>query len=102
MANVPENAVASILTLLERLRAETMDLETLLRREAAAAALTEISLTTSPKTLSTLATRGGGPQFRKYGRYPVYRWGDCLDWAHSRLSAPMHSTSEADAPARRQ
>src|SRR5262249_40475758 len=73
------------------------DPETLLRRDPTAAALTEAGYQTSPKTLATLATRGGGPIFRKYGRYPVYRWGDALDWAHTRLSAPMRSTSDADS-----
>jgi hypothetical protein len=28
----------------------------------------------------------------------TYRWGEGLEWVESRLSAPMRSTSEADAP----
>jgi hypothetical protein len=71
--------------------------DALLRRQPTAAALTAAGFQTSPKTLATLATRGGGPRFRKYGRYPVYRWGDALAWAKSRLSAPVNSTSELDA-----
>src|SRR5258707_11960704 len=54
------------------------DPEMLLRRDATAAALTLAGYPTSPKTLASLATRGGGPKFRKYGRYPIYRWGDAL------------------------
>jgi hypothetical protein len=48
-------------------------------------------------TLATRASRGGGPAYRRYGTRVVYRWGDLLAWAEARLSAPMHSTSEADA-----
>jgi hypothetical protein len=73
-----------------------MDPETLLRRRAAAAALSNAGYPTAPATLATLACRGG-PKFRRYGRIPIYRWGDLLAWAEGRMSAPMRSTSEADA-----
>jgi hypothetical protein len=73
------------------------DLNTRLRRDATAEALTAAGFPVSPATLATKATRGGGPPFQRFGRVPLYRWGDCLEWAHSRLSAPMRSTSEADA-----
>jgi hypothetical protein len=76
------------------------DLDALLRRQPTAEALTAAGYQTSPKTLATLATRGGGPRFRKFGRYPVYRWGDALQWAKSRLSPPVTSTSELDAARR--
>ncbi len=72
------------------------DRATVLRRKPAAEALTAAGFKTSEKTLATLVCRGGGPRFRKYGRYPVYTWGDLLDWAYSRLSPPMGSTSELD------
>jgi hypothetical protein len=74
------------------------DLETKLTRKAAAEVLTAAGYPTSRHILATKASRGGGPLFQRFGRVPLYRWGDCLDWAHSKLSAPMHSTSEADAP----
>jgi hypothetical protein len=67
-----------------------------LRREACAQALTEAGFPVKSKTLATKATRGGGPPFQKFGRYPLYIWGDALAWAESRLSAKMRSTSEAD------
>jgi hypothetical protein len=73
------------------------DPDTRLKRVAAAEALTAAGFPVSPTTLATKATRGGGPPFQRFGRVPLYRWGDCLDWAHARLSAPMRSTSEADA-----
>jgi hypothetical protein len=66
-------------------------------RRAAAQFLTEQGYKTAPATLARLACVGGGPAFRKFGRKPLYNDEDLLDWAHSRLSAPMRSTSEADA-----
>jgi hypothetical protein len=45
-----------------------------------------------------MATRGGGPAHRRWGRIPLYRWSDLLGWAEARLKAPLRSTSEADAP----
>ena len=42
-----------------------------------------------PKTLATKASRGGGPPYRLFGRKPLYRWGDGLDWA-SRASEQTH------------
>jgi hypothetical protein len=71
--------------------------DTLLRRDAAAAALTARGYQTKTATLATKATRGGGPAFRLFGRIPLYRWADCLEWAESRLSPPIRSTSERDA-----
>lgn len=74
-----------------------VDPETRLTRRNGAAALTEAGFPTAPATLATLASRGGGPIYRRYGSRVVYRWGDLLEWAQSRLGAPMRSTSEADA-----
>ncbi len=68
-----------------------------LRRDAVAAALTAVGLPVKSKTLATMATRGGGPPYQLFGRWPLYRWGDALAWAEARLSAPRRSTSEADA-----
>jgi hypothetical protein len=75
------------------------DPETLLRRDAAAAALTAAGFPTAKATLAWYATMGGGPKFRYYTRYPLYRWGDLLGWAESRLGPLVTSTSELDRPA---
>jgi hypothetical protein len=71
--------------------------DALLTRKVTALALQDAGYPVSEKTLATKATRGGGPPFRKFGSRPLYRWGDSLHWARSRLSPLMHSTSEADA-----
>jgi hypothetical protein len=51
------------------------NLDALLTRERVADALTEAGFPTSPKTLATKASRGGGPPYRKFGHRPLYRWG---------------------------
>ena len=73
------------------------DPDTLLTRRAAAAALTAAGYPVARATLATLASRGGGPVFRRWGRVPLYHWADLTAWAQERLSAPLRSTSEADA-----
>ena len=73
------------------------DPDTLLTREAAAAALTAAGYPVSPKTLATKATRGGGPPFQHFGPRVLYTWSKTLDWAKDRLSPPRRSTSEASA-----
>ncbi len=74
--------------------------DALLRRTDAATALRSAGYPTTKATLATLATRGGGPVYRKFGAIPLYRWSDLQDWAQSKLSAPMQSTSTGDLQAK--
>ena len=71
--------------------------DALLTREQTSEALKEAGYPVEPSTLATKASRGGGPEFQKFGVRVLYRWGDVLAWAQSRLSAPRRNTSEADA-----
>lgn len=71
--------------------------EALLSRKEVAARLTALGYPVSPHTLSTKATRGGGPPYRHFGPRALYRWGDALAWAQAKLSGPITSTSEAAA-----
>jgi hypothetical protein len=71
------------------------DPDALLTRNAVAAALTAAGFPVKAATLATKATRGGSPPYQLFGSRPLYRWGDALEWAKSRLSAPRRSTSEA-------
>lgn len=73
------------------------NLDAMLTRDVTAAALTASGFPVSGATLATKATRGGGPTYRLFGRRPLYRWGDALDWARARLSKPATSTSEMEA-----
>ncbi len=67
---------------------------TYLRRDRAAAYLQERYGIGSVDRLAKLAVYGGGPKFRKLGRYPVYTEADLDEWAESRLSQPVASTAE--------
>lgn len=73
------------------------NLDALLSRKTAAEALTAAGYTVSFSTLATMATRGGGPVYQMFGRKPLYRWGDALEWAKGRLSRPVRTTSELRA-----
>jgi hypothetical protein len=73
--------------------------DALLTRKAVAQALIEAGYPTSPATLATKATRGGGPPFRRFGFRPLYKWGDALRWAQSRLGPLISTTSELASPA---
>ena|ERR1700693_1143689 len=73
--------------------------DALLTRNQTAAALTEAGFPTSPATLSTKASRGGGPPYQRWGPRVVYRWGSALEWAKARLSTPVHrSRLQCTAP----
>ena len=68
-----------------------------LTRLAAAQALTNAGYPISVATLTTKATRGGGPPFRKWGTRVLYTWSETLAWAESKVSSRRRSTSDADA-----
>jgi hypothetical protein len=69
-----------------------------LRRQEAAAYLREQhNIRTSAATLAKYAVVGGGPAFRKDGRFPLYSEEDLEAWAQKRLSKRVFSTSELQA-----
>jgi hypothetical protein len=70
------------------------DPDTILTRRETAAALTEAGFPTSEATLTTKATRGGGPPYMRYGPRAIYRWGCALTWAKARLT-PAAATASA-------
>ena len=71
--------------------------DAMLTRDKAAAVLSEMGFPVTKPTLATLATRGGGPLYRRFGKRVLYRFGDLTEWAEARCSTPRRSTSEADA-----
>lgn len=73
------------------------DPDALLTRARLAEKLTERGFPVKAKTLSTMASRGGGPPYELFGRRPLYRWNSAVAWATGRLSKPVRSTSEKDA-----
>jgi hypothetical protein len=68
--------------------------DALLTRAQAADELAKEGYPTKKATLSTLASRGGGPSFRHYGARVLYRREDLLTWARSKLSPLVASTAE--------
>jgi hypothetical protein len=70
------------------------DPNALLGRKETAAALTEAGFKVSAETLTTKASRGGGPRYHLFGARALYKWGESLAWARSRLSAPRRSAAE--------
>ena len=73
-----------------------------LRRADAARYLREThGIPCAPATLAKYACLGGGPPFRKAGKFPIYSRDALDDWARSRLSEPVPSTSALAARAQR-
>jgi hypothetical protein len=69
-----------------------------LRRKDASAYLLQVhGVSRTPQTLAKLACIGGGPQFVKFGHTPLYAPADLDSWVQTRLSRPIHSTSELAA-----
>jgi hypothetical protein len=65
-----------------------------LRRKEAAEYLQQNYGFCSEKSLAKLASVGGGPLYRKAGKFPLYTASDLDDWARSKFSTPVRSTSE--------
>ena len=48
----------------------------------------------APATLAKYACLGGGPVYRKAGKFPIYSRHELDAWAEQRLGKPVRSTSE--------
>lgn len=71
-----------------------MSESTYLRRNQATEYLRERVGYFGDDMLAYLACKGGGPMFRKFGRYPMYTREDLDAWLEERMSRPVRSTSE--------
>jgi hypothetical protein len=60
---------------------------TRLTRRETAEALTAAGYPISPATLSTMATRGGGPRYVRFNGRALYDIEEALQWAASRVEA---------------
>ena len=54
----------------------------------------------TPKTLAKLAVIGGGPPFRKDGRFPLHEPDGLDEWAREQLTESVRSTAELRKMAR--
>ena len=71
-----------------------------LRRADAAAYVTDrYGFPCSRQWLAKLAVVGGGPVFRKAGRYPIYHPADLDRWATARIGPAQRSTSQTSGEA---
>jgi hypothetical protein len=66
----------------------------LLTRAQAAEFLTHNGYPIRRGTLDTMASRGGGPKFRKWGQRVLYQPSDLILWAQSRLGQPLSTSAE--------
>jgi hypothetical protein len=64
------------------------------RAEAASYLRGTHGLPCAPATLAKYACIGGGPAFRKAGKFPIYSRDDLDAWAEQRLGKLVRSTSE--------
>ena len=65
------------------------------RADAAAYVCNRYGFPCSRQWLAKLAVIGGGPVFRKAGRFPIYSPADLDAWAQSRIGPAQTSTSES-------
>jgi hypothetical protein len=65
-----------------------------LRRDEVARRLSEAGFPVAKSTLECMAVRGGGPPFRKFGRIPLYKLSEALEWAHARMGEAVQNSSE--------
>jgi hypothetical protein len=70
-------------------------------RKKMAAALTAIGYRCSPATLASLASRGGGPVFAKWGPLAIYEWVDGIRWAQAKQTAKRAAAVECHVLAER-
>ena len=64
------------------------------RKEAAIYVTTQWGVPLSHRTLAKLAVTGGGPAYRKAGRFPLYEAADLDQWVQSRLGPKIQSSSD--------
>ncbi|MEQ8441478.1 MAG: DNA-binding protein [Alphaproteobacteria bacterium] len=68
-----------------------------LRRKEAAEFLADSGYPVAEATLAKFASVGGGPRFRRFGRFPIYEKTDLLTWAEERAGKKVNSTAEYEA-----
>jgi hypothetical protein len=68
--------------------------DTFLTTDELAEAYRKLGYRVSPKTLSTKRSRGGGPEFHKFGDRVLYQWGPSRDWLTAGTIGPLANTSQ--------
>jgi len=73
---------------------QTCDNRFLRRADAASYISERYGFPCSRQWLAKLAVIGGGPLFRKAGRFPIYAPADLDVWARQRMGRPQSSNSD--------
>jgi hypothetical protein len=73
---------------------ESIDPRTFLTRRQLPGPLKACGFDVPHDTLATMASRGGGPPFRKFGKSAVYQWADVVAWVRETMGEPARTTSE--------
>ena len=82
------------------MQTEQAQTERMMRRAEAAAFIREtFGVSCCASTLAKLAVNGGGPEYQKFGRFPLYTPSACRSWVESKLSRRVTSTSELTSQA---
>jgi hypothetical protein len=68
--------------------------ETIFTRPQLAQASTDCGVPVKPATLSTWASRGNGPPYKKFGKAALYNWGVYVAWALARMDEPASTATE--------
>ena len=89
-----KNELSEIVAALEAL----LSRDTILTRRQLAEKSKEANVPVAESSLASMASRGTGPTFTKYGNRSLYRWGGYIDWVVGKSTA-ARSTSEHRAKA---
>jgi hypothetical protein len=65
------------------------------RSQAASYITSRWGIPCSHGLLHKLASVGGGPEFRRAGRWPLYSEADLDSWAQSRITGPVRKASDS-------
>jgi hypothetical protein len=69
----------------------------LTRAQTSAALRDELGIDVPRSSLDTMASRGGGPKYYRFGNRALHRWGDTLEWIRGRLGPAITCAAELDA-----
>jgi hypothetical protein len=88
------NAISTSAAPEPALTLDSIQPDALLTRRQAAKALKDRGIPVAEGTLSTKASRGGGPPYQLFGKIALYRWGALVHWALAEMGEPASSASE--------
>lgn len=92
--NAVSVGVAPEASALRTLKLDSIPPDAKFTRRQAAKTLTDCGIPLSEKTLSTKASRGGGPPYQRFGKIAIYTWRELEAWALAEMGEPARNASE--------